>query len=89
MPGEDQHTRNAAGERAIATEEGLNGYQENITWRLWRDAMMSRRLMNIAGAGIKNKVVNKLFSDSWGKHRGELKFAERSFNKMWKDRQKH
>lgn len=75
--------------RAIATEDGLNGYQENITWRLWRDAMMSRRLMNIAGAGIKNKVVNKLFSDSWGKHRGELKFAERSFNKMWKDRQKH
>lgn len=75
--------------RAIAEEQHLNGFVENITWRFWRDAMMSRRIMNIAGSGIKNKVVNKLFSDSWGKHRGELKFAEKSFNKMWKERKKH
>ncbi|MCW3120581.1 MAG: hypothetical protein JWQ38_73, partial [Flavipsychrobacter sp.] len=75
--------------RSIATTEGLNGFKENITWRLWRDAMMSRRIMNLAGPGMKDKVVNKLFSDTWGKHRGELKFAEKSFNKMWKDRQKN
>ncbi len=74
--------------RAIATEEQLNGTVENITWRLWRDAMMSRRIMNLAGPGIKNKVINKLFAASWVKHRGELQFAERSFNKMWKERQK-
>ena len=75
--------------RSIAEGEHLNGFKENITWRLWRDAMMSRRIMNLAGAGIKNKVVNKLFSDSWGKHRGELKFPEKSFNKMWKERLKN
>lgn len=72
--------------RAIAEELHLNGFKENTAWRLWRDAMMSRRILNLAGAGLKNKVVNKLFSDSWGKHRGDLKFAEKSFNKMWKDR---
>ena len=75
--------------RAIAAELRMNGAMENITWRLWRDAMLSRRLMNIAGPTIKNKVVNKLFSESWGKHRGGLKFADRSFNTMWKDRHKN
>jgi L-lactate dehydrogenase complex protein LldF len=75
--------------RSIAEGEHLNGFKENITWRFWRDAMMSRTLMNLASPGIKNKVVNKLFSSSWGKHRGELHFPERSFNKMWKDRLKN
>ena len=75
--------------RNIAVEENLNGFKENMTWRLWRDAMMSRRILNAAGPGMKSKVVNKLFKDSWGKHRGEIHFAERSFNKMWKERNKH
>ena len=59
-----------------------------MTWRLWRDAMMSRRILNAAGPGMKSKVVNKLFKDSWGKHRGDIQFAEKSFNKMWKERNK-
>ena len=74
--------------RAIATEDNLNGFSENMSWRLWRDAMMSRRILNAAGANLKNKVVNKLFKNSWGKSRGEIHFAEKSFNKMWKDRGK-
>jgi L-lactate dehydrogenase complex protein LldF len=74
--------------RAIAAEENLNGFSENMTWRLWRDAMMSRRILNSAGAGMKNKVVNKMFKDSWGKNRGDIHFAPASFNKMWKDRNK-
>ena len=74
--------------RSIAAEANLNGYSENLSWRLWRDAMMSRRILNSAGAGLKNKVVNKLFKKSWGKHRGDIHFAATSFNKMWKDRSK-
>ena len=74
--------------RSIATADGLNGFKENMTWRLWRDAMMSRRILNAAGPGMKSKVVNKLFKDSWGKHRGDIQFAEKSFNKMWKERNK-
>ena len=74
--------------RSIAAEEQLNGFSENMSWRLWRDAMMNRRILNIAGAGMKNKVVNKLFKNSWGLHRGAIHFAPASFNKMWKDRGK-
>jgi hypothetical protein len=51
--------------------------------------MLSRNLLNLAGAGIKNKVINAMFRDTWGRHRGELHFAERSFNKMWRDRSKN
>ncbi len=74
--------------RSIATDEGLNGFKENTTWRLWETAMLNRRLLNVASPSMKTKVVNKLFKDTWGKHRGELHFAERSFNKMWKARLK-
>ncbi|MFI5196422.1 MAG: LutB/LldF family L-lactate oxidation iron-sulfur protein [Chitinophagales bacterium] len=74
--------------RNMAAESNLNGYSENMSWRLWRDAMMSRRILNSAGAGLKNKVVNMLFKKSWGRHRGEILFAATSFNKMWKDRGK-
>jgi L-lactate dehydrogenase complex protein LldF len=75
--------------RSIAAEDHLNGFKENISWRLWRDAMMSRRILNSAGAGIKNRVVNKMFKDTWARHRGDIHFAERSFNKLWKERVKH
>jgi len=75
--------------RAIAAEEHMNGLSENMTWRLWRDAMMHRSLLNIAGPGMKGKVVNKIFKNSWGKSRGDINFAPASFNKMWKDRNKH
>jgi L-lactate dehydrogenase complex protein LldF len=72
--------------RNIAVEEHLNGFTENISWRLWRDAMMSRRIMNAAGGSLKTRVVNGLFKNSWAVHRGDIQFAEKSFNKMWKER---
>ncbi len=72
--------------RSIAVQENLNGFKEHAVWALWERAMLSRTLLNMAGAGMKGKVVNKLFEDTWVKHRTPLQFAERSFNKMWKDR---
>jgi L-lactate dehydrogenase complex protein LldF len=75
--------------RHIAAEEAnLNGFKEHMSWALWERAMLSRTLLNAAGPGIKNKVVNKVFKDSWGAHRGEIHFAGKSFNAMWKERVK-
>lgn len=74
--------------RIIAASEGLNGFSENTAWKLWKQAMLSRTLMNMGGSGIKNKVINKVFKDSWAAHRSNLEFADRSFNKMWKERGK-
>lgn len=72
--------------RKIAVEKNLNGFKEHVVWALWERAMLSRTILNAAGTGIKNKVVNSMFKDSWVKHRSQLDFAERSFNKMWKER---
>jgi L-lactate dehydrogenase complex protein LldF len=72
--------------RAIVVEKRLNNNMENFSWTLWKRAMLSRPMLNAASASIKNKVVNKVFKDGWCKERGEIKFAEQSFNKMWKER---
>ncbi len=74
--------------RTIAVGARLNSNWENVSWTFWKQAMLSRRLMNTAGPGIKNRIVNKLFKSSWAVHRGEIKFASKSFNKMWKERNK-
>lgn len=75
--------------RHIAVDEGLNGIVENGGWKLWKIAMLSRTMMNSAGAGMKGKVVNKLFSKSWGDGRGNIDFAPKSFNQLWKERNKN
>ena len=72
--------------RHMAVEKHLNGFAEDSTWQMWKLAMLNRRLLNVAGSGIKNKVVNKLFSKSWGEHRGELEFPKKTFNQAWKER---
>lgn len=72
--------------RIIAATEGLNEFSENMAWKFWKRAMLSRPLLNMGGQKIKNKVVNTMFKDSWAKHRSNLEFADKTFNKMWKDR---
>lgn len=72
--------------RHIATEEHLNTFGENLGWKLWKMGMLNRGLVNTATAGMKNKLVNKLFKNSWALHRGTLQFPKRTFTDMWKDR---
>lgn len=71
--------------RHTAVETKLNGMKENNTWKIWMQAMLSRRIMNIGSASIKGKIVNKLFHDNWVRQRGDLHFAPKSFNKLWKE----
>ena len=74
--------------RYKAVKKNLNGFNENIGWAIWARAMLNRGLMNSAGPRLKNKLVNKLFKDSWGLHRGAIEFAEKPFNRLWKERDK-
>lgn len=74
--------------RTIAVADGLNDLTENMAWKAWKLAMLNRSLLNMGGHKMKGKVVNKVFKDSWAKHRSSLEFADRTFNKMWKDRAK-
>ncbi|PZF72945.1 LutB/LldF family L-lactate oxidation iron-sulfur protein [Taibaiella soli] len=72
--------------RHTATKEGMNGFSENIGWKLWRKGMMSRTMMNAAGPGFKNMMLNKVFGETWLNRRSGTHFAEKSFNKLWKER---
>jgi L-lactate dehydrogenase complex protein LldF len=72
--------------RHMATKEGLNGFSENMAWKVWRKGMLSRSLMNSAGPKLKNMMLQKVFGDSWLNRRAGTHFADKSFNKLWKER---
>lgn len=74
--------------RHMAVEEGLNETSENIGWKLWRRGMLSRSLMNSAGPGLKNFMLNKVFGNTWLHRREGTVFAPRTFNSLWKEREK-
>jgi L-lactate dehydrogenase complex protein LldF len=71
--------------RTLAEQQNVNDSAENISWKFWKQAMLHRGVIDIAGAGIKNAVVNKIFKNTWGKRRDELQFSE-SFHDLWNKR---
>jgi L-lactate dehydrogenase complex protein LldF len=60
---------------------------EKVAWAAWQQAMLFRPMMNMGNKKIKNWVVNKLFK-GWTAHRADLDFPEKSFNQLWRERQK-
>ena len=71
--------------RHEAVEEGDNSFAEKTGWKLWKRAMLHRRLMNMGNAGMKNWIVNK-FLPIWKKHRSEMEFPKKSFNQLWREK---
>ncbi len=71
--------------RHDSVEAGEALFAEKIAWKVWKQAMLSRRLMNFGGSKIRNKVVNSLIK-GWKDTRGELEFPARSFNQRWKEK---
>jgi L-lactate dehydrogenase complex protein LldF len=49
--------------------------------------MLNRGMMNIGSGKIKTWVVNTFMKD-WKKHRSDLQFPQKSFNQLWKERNK-
>lgn len=72
--------------RHIAVAEGKGLFAEKAGWKGWKLAMLNRGLLNMANSGLKNKVANRLFKDSWVEGRSELQFPARTFNELWKKR---
>lgn len=73
--------------RHEAVEEGDASFPEKMAWKFWKRAMLNRRLMNMGSAKIKGRVINTLVKD-WKKHRSDLDFPSKSFNQLWKERNK-
>lgn len=70
--------------RRIAAEEGHNSGIENLAWKLWRQGMLSRKLMDSAGPGIKNFMLRKVFGKTWLHRRKGTEFAEKNFGELWR-----
>jgi L-lactate dehydrogenase complex protein LldF len=58
-----------------------------MAWKFWKNAMLSRTLMNTGSGSVKSWVVRH-FVKGWKEHRSELVFPARSFNQLWKERNK-
>ena len=71
--------------RHEAVDDGNSSFSERMGWKVWKQAMLRRGLMNQGNAAIKNWVVNSLLKQ-WKQHRSEMKFPKKSFNQMWKEK---
>ena len=73
--------------RHESVEQGSADLSEKIAWKIWKLSNLHRSLLNLGNAKMKNKIVNKLFT-SWTASRGDLKFTDKTFNQLWKEREK-
>lgn len=71
--------------RSEAVENGFSTLSERIAWKVWRQASLSRNLMNKGNSKMKNWMVNKLFK-GWTAHHGTLNFSPKTFNQQWRER---
>ncbi|MBL0306704.1 MAG: iron-sulfur cluster-binding protein [Chitinophagaceae bacterium] len=71
--------------RHEAVEEGFSSFTEKMAWKMWKQGMLHRKWMNMAGGNIKNKVVNGLIK-GWKEYRGDMEFPKKSFNELWKEK---
>ena len=73
--------------RSEAVDEGHSAFAERVGWKMWKQAMLHRSLMNAGNNKIKNWVVNTFVKD-WKKHHGDISFPKKSFNTLWKKKNK-
>jgi len=73
--------------RHEAVKEGDNTMAERMAWKAWKTVSMHRSLMNMGNGNLKNKMVNRIFTD-WTQYRGDLNFSQKTFNELWKQHEK-
>jgi L-lactate dehydrogenase complex protein LldF len=72
--------------RHKAVEENLTTGGEKLAWFGWKQACLSRRMMNLTSGKMKNFMLRKFFTKAWGDQRELPVFAPKSFNQLWKER---
>lgn len=73
--------------RHEAVEDGDAALTERMAWKFWKTAMLNRQLMNAGTGSLKGWAV-KSFVKDWSRHRSPLSFPAKSFNQLWKERNK-
>ncbi|MFZ6025499.1 MAG: LutB/LldF family L-lactate oxidation iron-sulfur protein [Bacteroidota bacterium] len=73
--------------RHEAVVQGSSTIAERVAWKTWKMASLNRMMMNMGNGKMKNWVVNKVFK-GWSMHRSQLDFSQKTFNELWKEKQK-
>jgi len=71
--------------REEAVHAGLPTWSERVAWKVWKQASLSRTLMNAGNQKLKNWMVNKVYK-SWSRQHGELDFQPKTFNQLWREK---
>mgnify|MGYP000725192468 FL=1 len=66
---------------------GESDFAEKFAWKMWKNASLSRMMMNQGNATIKNWVINKMFK-GWSNQRAPLEFPKKTFNQLWNESKK-
>ena len=69
--------------RHESVDEGDSPFGERMVWKIWKQAMLRRKFMNMAGNKMKNWAINKFLPD-WKKQRSDMEFPKKSFNQLWR-----
>jgi len=72
--------------RHKAVEENYTSGGEKMAWFAWKQASLSRKMMNMVGGKMKNIFMKRFFAKAWGDDRELPVFAPKSFNQLWKER---
>lgn len=72
--------------RHKAVEENYTSGGEKMAWFAWKQASLSRKMMNMVGGKMKNIFMKRFFTKAWGDDRELPVFAPKSFNQLWKER---
>jgi L-lactate dehydrogenase complex protein LldF len=74
--------------RRDAVKDDLNTQTEGWGWSIWKKAMLSRKKMDFFGGRGKNRMLNWFFKKTWGKYREMPQVADKSFSKLWVEKDK-
>lgn len=71
--------------RHEAVEQGYTSFGERVAWKVWKQACLNRKMMNMGNSKIKNWMISN-FGKEWTRHRGDMKFPEKTFNQLWREK---
>ncbi|MFM2049476.1 MAG: hypothetical protein RI955_2024, partial [Bacteroidota bacterium] len=75
--------------RRDAVKGGFVGNAEKVGWTAWKVAMKNRMIMDAGSSGLRNFFMKKYFKETWGKNHEMPKFPKKSFNEIFKEKNKN
>ena len=72
--------------RRDAVKEHLVTSKERWGWAIWKKGMLSRKLTDYFSGGTKNFLLKTFFKNTWGHLRAMPKVADKSFSRLWQEK---